>query len=283
MNIFRTIIIVFAVTINSLFTFAQEQQKPDEAKQQPENKPKDDKRFFIRGGFGAQGMITLLIPPELTQYTQDFYDNLLDEYYEFGYYPNSINIPPVYAGYGYTLKADLRLINVFQLETWWEKYYSFPLNITMDYYYYYGSYTQDINVTYQFKPMYEAKGISLLFVPGSARKSVFFTVGGGIGMYTGRLRMEADGEETINGQTTIIYDLDEYKGSAVGYNGVIGLTYVPWKYLEIETLLSGRYVNIPEITDHYGQPLVNVYSDYEPVALQLIGIDFRLGLKFIFP
>jgi len=37
------------------------------------------------------------------------------------------------------------------------------------------------------------------------------------------------------------------------------------------------------IKNYRDEVLVNNYADNEPVALQLTGIDFRLGLKFIFP
>jgi hypothetical protein len=258
---------------------------PGNENQENKNKKDDDKKFFIRGSIGAQGMITLIFPTDLRNYTQDFYDNLLDDFEDYGYFPDIRRIPPVYAGYGYKLKAGLRLFNVFQIEPWWEKYKSFPLTIRMDSYYYdyYNDYSRELDVDYKFKPMYEAVGVSLLFVPGSARKTAFFTVGGGIGSYIGKLSIESEGEETINDNKTIISSSKQYEGKAIGYHGTIGMTYVPWKYLELETLLTGRYVNIPELNDQNGQPLINVYSDFEPVALQLSGLDFRFGIKFIFP
>jgi hypothetical protein len=285
MKINITVLIINAFTLASLLSVAQQQDQPGNNVQQSKNKYDDDKRSLVRGGVGAQGMMTLIFPMDLTRYTQDFYDHLLDEFFEFGYYPDYSQIPPVYAGYGYTLKADLRLFNVFQLEPWWEKYKSFPLNINMEYYYYdsYNNYNREIDALYQFKPMYESWGISLLFVPGSARNYVFFTIGGGIGFYNGKLSIEADGEETINDQTSSIHSFEQYEGRETGYHGTIGLTYVPWKYLELETLLTGRYLNITEIEDQDGQVLINIYDDDEPVALQLSGIDFRFGIKFIFP
>jgi len=279
----KTLLIILTLILSSWISSVA--GHPGSEDQDNKNKKDDDKKFFIRGSVGAQGMITLIFPADLRNYTQDFYDNLLDEFEDYGYFPDMMRIPPVYAGYGYKLKAGLRLFNVFQIEPWWEKYKSFPLTIRMDTYYYdyYNDYSREIDVDYKFKPMYEALGVSLLFVPGSARKSAFFTVGGGIGSYIGKLSIESEGEETINDYTTIISSSKQYEGKAIGYHGTIGMTYVPWKYLELETLLTGRYVNIPELNDQNGQPLINVYSDFEPVALQLTGLDFRFGIKFIFP
>ena len=250
-----------------------------------QNNNQNDKNFFIRGYAGAQGKISLIFPVELTEYTQDFYDHLLDEWGNYGYFPDMMNIPPVYSGYGYTLKAGIRLFNVFQVEPWWEMYKSFPLQIRLDAYYYdgYSGYSREIDMNYKFRPMYDALGASLLFVPGSSDKPVFFTFGGGIGSYIGKLSIETDGSETINDNTTPVYDYEEYSGKAIGYHGSIGMTYVPWKYLELESLLTGRYVKIPEMEDAAGYILTNQYDDNQPVVMQLSGIDFRFGIKFIFP
>lgn len=249
------------------------------------NKHDDDKRFFIRGYAGAQGKISLIFPVDLTSYTQDFYDHLLDQFGNYGYFPETRMIPPVYSGYGYTLKAGIRLFNVFQVEPWWEMYNSFPLRITMDatYYDYSSGYSSEIDMNYKFRPSYDALGASILFVPGSAADPVFFTIGGGIGSYIGRVSIETDGSETINGIKTPVYDFEEYEGKAIGYHGTLGITYVPWKYLELETFLTGRYAKIDELNDQYGHTLINEYDDYEPVSVQFSGIDFRFGIKFIFP
>jgi hypothetical protein len=277
--------LILILVINYCFAFSQAPAEKEEPPKQKSKKEKDDKRFFIRAGIGAQGIVSFIFPTDLNNYTQDFYDHLLDEFYEFGYMPDYSQIPPIFAGYGYALKGDLRLFNVFQIEPWWERFWSFPLQIKMDYYYddYYNNYHKEINATYQFIPEYDAQGISLYFVPGSARRHAFITVGGGFGKYSGRVRIEADGTETINGDVDVIYERDLYEGQAWGYNGSIGLTYVPWKYFEIETLLSGKYVNIPELKNQYGEVFRNIYDDNQPVALQLSGIEFRLGMKFIFP
>jgi hypothetical protein len=276
---------IFIILGISFFTgvnlFAQDENE-NNTSNKPENNDKN--RFFIRGGIGVQGGFGVFFPADLNQYTKDFWNNLINQYYPSGDYPGNDPVIRIIMGLDYQVKAVLRLINVFQLEAYKEGFYGIGLQFKSDLYSYgYDMQYQQISATYQFVPGYTALGANLLFTPGARRKPVFFTIGGGIAEYTGTLKYHEEGSQEVNDQTTSFNNTRNYKGDVLGYTGTIGTTYVPWKFLEFEVFLTGRLAKIPELRDEEGNTLVNPYRDNKIISLDFSGIDLRIGLKFIFP
>jgi hypothetical protein len=97
----------------------------------PGSTPKKDnqvqkERFIIRGGIGAQGMFSLVYPSDINAYTKDLYGSIMKSYASF----NSGNEPKeMHWGYGYSLKAEIRALNLFQIEPYWDQFYTFPLEV----------------------------------------------------------------------------------------------------------------------------------------------------------
>ena len=123
---------------------------------------------------------------------------------------------------------------------------------------------------------------SILFVPGARKKQVYFTLGGGIGKYQGELNYHKQGYHSINDSITNFNIIKLYKGETIGYNAIIGLTFSPLRYVEIETFVTGRFAKIPEIKDG-SDVFVNPFKDGKKVPLDFTGIDLRLGIKLIIP
>lgn len=249
-------------------------------------KKKSGEKFFIRAGAGAHGMISFFYPNDINNYTREFYDHLMDQFIQIGFHTSSDSrVPKIFIGYGYSVKACLRIFNVFELEPYWDNFYAFPLNMKMDFFYNnyyngeYGSYT----ATHKFQPVYEEKGLSLLFVPGSKTKRTFLTIGFGIGHLQGKLNKQTTGKQNINGVITDLANSESYAGSTTAYHGVIGITTAPWKFLELEFRWHGRYARIPCISNSKGSYLTINDKSVENVALDFSGIDFRFGINFIFP
>jgi hypothetical protein len=243
---------------------------------------KNDDRFFIRGGLGVQGGVSFFFPKDLNEYTQDFWDHLTEQYYSWGYDGND-PIMPIFMGVNYNFKAVIRVINWIQVEGWKEKFIAMGLKFESNFYSYgWGNDNMKLNANYEFKPSYSAYGLNLLITPGARRKPVFFTAGAGFGFYSGMLEYHEDGYQTINENTIYFNDSREYTGDIIGYNGILGLTFVPWKYLELETFLTGRLAKIPELTCG-NEVFNNSFRDNEPVSLDFSGFDIKLGIKFIVP
>ncbi len=158
-----------------------------------------DEKFWIRGAIGAQGGMDIFIPSDVNQFTKDFWNNLIDQYYPYGDYYGGNEAIPMIIGFHYNLKAALRIINVFQVEAWREQFWGIGLQIKTTLYTYGMGTNQTLTATYQFYPTYNAIGGNLLFTPGAKRKPVFFTVGGGVGKYNGHFRYHEEGTNTVNG------------------------------------------------------------------------------------
>lgn len=248
-----------------------------------QNNEKTDKgRFFIRGGVGIQGGVSIFFPTELNEYTKDFWDDLVSDFYEWGYDGNNPVIP-IIVGFNYDLKLVLRVVNNIQFEVWREKFYAVGLQFESHFYSYgWGYDDEELEATYQFQPNYSATGANLLFTPGARKKPVFFTIGAGIGKYDGTFKYHEDGSHIVNDDTYTFDNTKVYQGDVVGYNGVLGLTYVPWKYLELETFITGRMANIPELT-YQGEVFRNYFRDGKRISLDFSGFDLRLGIKVIIP
>jgi len=243
-----------------------------------------DGNFFIRGAVGAQGGFGVFFPTELNNYTKDFWNALIDQYYPLHNYSGNNPVVPIIIGFNYNIKAALRLINIFQIEAYWENYYAIGLQIKSSFYQYgYGLPDMNLEATYQFIPKYEAIGGNLLLTPGAKRKSAFFVIGGGLAQYTGSLKYHEEGTSIINDQKTTFNNTKIYKGTVLGYTFTLGVTIAPNKYLELESFITGRLAKIPEIKDEEGNIFRNPYRNNEIVSLDFSGVDLRIGIKFILP
>jgi hypothetical protein len=237
---------------------------------------KQHDKYFLRGGIGSQGILSLIYPSDINVYTNDLYGFIKKSFSAF----NSGNEPKeIHWGYGYSVKLDLRALNLFQLAFYWDRFYSFPLEVLFD-----EMITMySLKATYKFQVAYDEKGISLLFVPGSKTKNIFLTVGGGVGLLKGQFTQTVSGYKRVKGKNTDLDATQTYKGSTYAYHGTVGLTFVPWHYLELELVLNGRYALIRSLTDDSGAVFTNPYMGNETITLNLSGADLRVGFKFIFP
>ena len=276
-------LIIFLFFWGSVSVFSQDTIHNSVLKKE---KQKQDGRAYIRIGIGAQGMISFIFPQDINSYSKDFYNSLKDYYEKYGFSPSSgESPPPIFIGYGYSFKIDIRVMNIFQLEPWWDQFNAFPLNMKVDFYYSdtYNNINERQTATYKFQPFYDDKGLSLLFVPGSKRKSAFFIIGGGMGLLQGKFRNTISGTHSMNGVITDLSGSETYSGKTISYHGVFGITFVPWNFLELELLINGRYAKIPSIKNADGAIFKNEFRDNEVVSLNFSGADIRFGLKFIFP
>lgn len=278
---------IFQVIFLGIFLLVQNgmnaQENSSKEKSNRDHK-KDSDKFFIRVAAGAQGGFGVFFPTDLNNYTKDFWNALIDQYYPSHNYPGSDKVIPIVIGFDYNLKAVLRIINIFQLEGYWENYYAIGLQIQSSLYQYgYGTQTMQLDAKYQFIPTYQAWGGNFLLTPGARRRSAFFTIGGGMAKYTGSLKYHDEGTSIVNGVKTTFDNTTIYTGTTFGYTATLGVTYVPWKYLELESFITGRLAKIQEIKDENGIILKNPYRNNEVVSLDFSGIDLRLGVKFIIP
>jgi len=241
---------------------------------------KQEDRPSIRGGIGAQGMLCLIFPTDINKYTRDLYGSIKDEF--FGFNPG--NEPKeMHWGYGYTMKAEFRVLNLLQLEPYSDHFYAFPLQVLFDEAPGGIAAKHSIKATYKFQLSYNETGVSLLYVPGSKKKNAFLIVGGGIGFMEGRFTESISGYEQLYGAYTYLENTRTFKGTTWSFHGTVGLTFVPWHFLELELVLNGRYARIKTLTDEQGVAFTNAYEDHEPVSLNFSGADLRFGCKFIFP
>ena len=278
--------VIFLVLAQSLFGNSS---VPDTLsnKHQKEKKYRDkDEKLFLRGEIGAQGGFDVFLPSELNDYTKDFWNAIINQYYPFGDYDGANEAHSMFIGIHYNFKAGIRIINIFQIEGWLEHFYGVGLQIKSELYRYgYGinTYSEKLTAKYQFIPSYSAYGANLLLTPGAKRKSAFLTIGAGIGKYTGEFKYHEEGTHILNDTLTSFNHTDIYHGSAIGFNGILGITFAPLKYLELELFLTGRYVKIPEVTDNYGNILRNPYRNDKKISLDFSGGGLILGLKVIVP
>ena len=145
--IFSWFIIFFLVLNCYSLSFAQEKAKP-----------------FLRTGIGVQGGLSVYFPQDLNEYTQDFWDDILNQYHDWGFDDNQ-KIMPIFLGINYNFKAFLRIMNLFQVEAWKEKFISSELRINSKFYSNGGGgYYDDIEIKedYSFKPGYDAIGANIL-------------------------------------------------------------------------------------------------------------------------
>jgi hypothetical protein len=238
--------------------------------------PKRDFSFPIRGGIGSQGMLVLFFPTDINTYIKDLNVSIKNE---FAMFISSNESHTTHWGYGYSLNAEIRVYSLIQLEPYWERFYSFPLQISYETLIGVGK----IDATYKFQLSSDEKGVSLLLVPGSKKRNIFLTLGAGFGILNGQFSQSITGDKWLNGIHTKYDNTTTYKGSANAYHGTVGLTFVPWHYLEVEVLLNGKYSLIKTLKDETGATFTNVYRDNEPVSLNFSGVDLRIGCKFIFP
>jgi hypothetical protein len=242
----------------------------------PKEHQKQEERAAIRGGIGAQGTFGLFYPNDINTYTSDLFGSIKDKFMSF----RSGNEPhKIHYGYGYSMKADIRALNLIQLELYWDHFYAFPLEVLFEESIMYHS----MNATYKYQLSNDEKGISLLFVPGSKKSNTFLTVGGGFGYLQGQFTQSITGYEKLNGVSTDLAETRIYKGTSYAFHGTIGLTFVPWHFLELELVLNGRYALIKTLKDEAGVAFTNSYRDNEPVSLNFSGADLRFGCKFVFP
>ncbi len=250
------------------------------ASKSPQEEQKQADRYFIRGGIGAQGMLSIFYPTDVNAYTKDLYSAIKRKYsgYDSGHEPKEMHW-----GYGYTLKADIRVFNLLQLEPYWDHFYAFPLEVMFDEAPggQFGHYA--IQATYTFKMSYNEKGVSLLWLPGSKQKNIFLTVGGGFGVLQGEFTESVTGYERVTGTKTSLDDTRTFKGTTNAWHGTVGLTFVPWHYLELELMLNGKYAMIKTLQDDAGVLFTNPYSNDETISLNFSGVDLRVGFKFMFP
>jgi hypothetical protein len=238
--------------------------------------PKRDSRFSIRGGIGSQGMLVLFFPTDINTYISDLNFKVKKE---FAMFISGSESHTTHWGYGYSLNAEIRVYNLIRLEPYWERFYSFPLQISYQALISVGK----LDAMYKFQLSSDEKGVSLLLVPGSKKRSVFITFGAGFGILQGQFSQSITGDKWVNGLYTKLDNSKTYKGTANAYHGTVGLTFVPWHYLELEVLLNGKYSLIKTLKDETGATFTNVYRDNEPVSLNFSGVDLRIGCKFIFP
>jgi len=242
----------------------------------------DSTPFPIRGIGGIQGGIGLFYPEDLNNFTNDFWDDLINNFYPSGYYGDN-PIVPIIVGVNYRYKVGVRVVNAIQIEGWKEKFFAPGLQIKTDFVTYTNGNEKRLNATYSFFPSYTASGAGILFTPGASHKRSFFTFGGGAGKYKGQLEYKHKGNTFINNQTNNFDETTLYKGDVIGFDATLGCTYIPWKFIELETFLVGRWAKIPKLTNQYGDDLRNKYNENEFVELDFSGLDFRLGLKIIIP
>ncbi len=122
-----------------------------------------------------------------------------------------------------------------------------------------------------------------LWVPGVKKNNYFLTVGAGIGSMQGEFTQSVTGSKRAGQVTTNLDNTMIYKGTTTAYHGTIGVTFVPWHYLELDLRLNGRYALIKTLRDESGNPFTNAYGDNEAVSLNLSGVDLRFGCTFVFP
>jgi hypothetical protein len=233
-------------------------------------------RGIIRGGIGAQGTFSLIFPGDINSYTKDLYGAIKLHYAAFnsGKEPQELRW-----GYGYSLKGYIRALNLFQLEPYWDHFYTFPLEVLFNQSA--GGYA--IKATYNFQLSYDEKGVSLLWVPGSKDKNTFLTIGGGFGILRGQFTQSVTGYESSFGFKKYLDGTRTYQGTTNCYHATFGLTFVPWHYLELELILNGRYALIKTLKDEAGVIFTNPYGNHETISLNFSGADLRFGVKFIFP
>ena len=238
--------------------------------------PKGDFRSTVRGGIGAQGMLVLFFPTDINSYVKDLNAAIKGQ---FAAFISSNESHTMHWRYGYSLNAEIRVCSLIQVEPYWERIYAFPLQILYQAMIGVGS----LDATYKYQLSSDEKGVSVLLVPGSKKRSVFLTLGAGFGILDGQFSQSAKGDKWMNGIHTALDYTKTYKGTANAYHGTVGLTFVPWHYLELELLLNGKYALVKTLKDEAGNTFTNVYRENEPVSLNLSGADLRIGCKFIFP
>lgn len=237
--------------------------------------PKRDVRFSIRGGIGIQGMLGLFFPTDINSYINDLNTSIKNEFLAF---ISSNESHTIHWGYGYSLNAEIRVYNLLQLEPYWKRFYSFPLQILYEM-----NSIGRLQATYKYQLSSDEKGVSLLLVPGSKKSSLFLTIGVGFGVLQGQFTKSVTGEKWSHGIYTKLDNTRTYKGTANAYHGTVGLTFKPWHYLELEVLLNGKYSLIKTLKDETGATFTNPYRDHEPVSLNFSGVDLKIGCNFIFP
>jgi len=240
-----------------------------------------DNRSDFRVGAGGQVGISFFYPKDMNEYLQDFWDNLLAVYDPFDY-SGAPDLPPVSFGWDYQLKVLVRVINAIQIEAWNENFSGTGMGFKSDFHYWdsYGN-TETHKAKYVFIPTYKTYGMNLLFTPGAIDNFAFFTFGAGIGKYKCSLNIKSDLMDEINGSVTSYKNSENYNGEKWCFNFIIGTTYVPVKFIELESFITGRLARFPEIKDSMGTIFMNPYRNYKHVSLDFSGIDLRIGIKFI--
>ncbi|MBP7497205.1 MAG: hypothetical protein KA792_06050 [Bacteroidales bacterium] len=235
---------------------------------QTTQKKEGNQKFRI--GIGGRAGFTLFIPSDINNFALDIWE----DYNKYSIINNENNKPnKIFMGESVNMIIFAR-INKFQAEIFRDLTFAPSINFQLQSnpsYQYSGNYH-----TYTIQPAYKAYGVNLLYAPANINSKKFIIIGGGIGVYEGIVEYKyATSTSSANISET-------YKGKNIGYNFILGNTFITNRYIELEYLIKCNLVKINELKNNKNIILKNTISGYK-INLNCSGISLNFGIKFIIP
>jgi hypothetical protein len=233
----------------------------------------------LRLGVSVNGGVGFFYPSSANDFVQYALDSRVDTLGSLlGSVPD-LNPVPLLVNVPVQILAFARVSESFQAEVWWETGTGNGSGWTLDESYSYGYEWATFHEKVVFTPSWRALGANALYIAGGPHGRVHPMFGAGLGYYTGTFLAEYSGSTSTG---TTWNTESRYEGKGVGGNAIVGISFAVARNFELGLRVTGRYANIPELKRD-GVALRNPDQGNEDVALNLSGIDFRLGASIVLP
>jgi hypothetical protein len=231
---------------------------------------------FVRGGIGMAGSLGYFGFGDVNSYISDIYSAIKSSQLAFQS-PNPKG--GIHFGYGYKGFAELRIAGLFRAEAFYSQFFSFPFHLTIAAA---GGWSYQTE-TFSFESGLRETGGLFLVTPALKNKKFRVLLGAGAGYIEGKIHQWVSGFTSIANPFPFLNKESTYSGSSIAYSGVIGISATPWRFLDADLRVKGKYAMIPEVKNDQGVVFINRFNNNDPISLNFSGVEISLAIRFLFP
>jgi hypothetical protein len=231
---------------------------------------------FVRGGVGIAGSLGFFGFGEVNRYISDIYSAIKKSQSAF---QSSNPMGEIHFGYGYKGFAEIRIAGLFQAEAFYSQFFSFPFNLTIAA----GGGWSYKTETFSFESGLQETGGLFLITSALKNKKFRVLLGAGAGYIKGNIHQWVSGYTSIANKFPFLNKETTYSGSSMAYSGVIGISATPWRFLDADLRIKGKYAMIPEVKNDQGEVFINRFNSNDPISLNFSGVEINLAIRFLFP
>jgi hypothetical protein len=231
---------------------------------------------FVRGGVGMAASLGYFGFGEVNRYISDIYSAIKNSQLAF---QSSNPKGEIHFGYGYKGFAEVRIAELYQAEAFYSQFFSFPFHLTIAAA---GGWSHKTE-TFSFESGLQETGGLFLITPALKNKKFRVLLGAGAGYIKGNIHQWVSGYTSIANPYPFLNKETTYYGSSIAYSGVIGISVTPWRFLDADLRIKGKYAMIPEVKNDQGEVFINRFNNNDPVSLNFSGVEISLAIRFLFP